>query len=434
MNKPKPERELNRDEQLRHEAIDRYIRGEKASQICRVLNRSGRWFYQTLKRYRQEGRAGLQSRSRAPHRVHNRTSAEIEAAIVRVRQTIAAGQDPELRYANLGADTIAFELKRAKLTPPHRATINRVLQRHGLVEPRPRQKEPFKLPEDYPWPQVEQANALHCLDFVWRTFSGGGGFYGYHLLDWARRWPFLRVESNKSVQLVSQFLRNCWLEIGLPTALQLDNDLVWNGGGRGQRVLSTIVRLCLSLGVEVIFIPPYTPQANPLIESFNDLWDSNFWHRTKFANLQHVQTELPLFEHYCRCRRPLSELDQRTADQVAPAFQPLLLPADFILDLSQPLPLTAGYVHFIRFVSAEGFFSVLNERWPLDKQRWAGRVIRATIDTAAEQLLVYHQSAKAEPIAQFDYPLTTPILPLNPAYQRDQASLWSVAANSVVKG
>jgi transposase len=97
MNKPIESPRPDPAEILRHEAIDRYIRGEKPSRICKALGRSRRWFYNILKRYRQAGRDGLRTQSRAPHQVHNRTPAEVEAAIVRVRQTITSGQDPELR-------------------------------------------------------------------------------------------------------------------------------------------------------------------------------------------------------------------------------------------------------------------------------------------------------------------------------------------------
>lgn len=37
-------------------------------------------------------------------------------------------------------------------------------------------------------------------------------------------------------------------------------------------------------------------------------------------------------------------------------------------------------MHFIRFVSAKGTFSLLNETWTLDSDHWTGSTIRATID------------------------------------------------------
>lgn len=204
---------------LRETAIDLFINGHKPTTICRQLNRSRTWFYNTLARYREGGREGLKSKSRAPNRVHNRTPEDVEAAIVRLRKAIASGKDPELRYANIGADTLAAELERAKITPPHRATIYRILKRYDLTQPRPRKRKKRKLPDDYPWPRVQAPNDLHLLDFVTRSIRGMGRFYACNLLDQLRRWPFLRAEAPKSAAVVSQFLVSGWQEIGLPGGL-----------------------------------------------------------------------------------------------------------------------------------------------------------------------------------------------------------------------
>ena len=423
-----PSQSNDPEARLREKAIDLFISGHKSGVICRQLKRSRTWFYNTLARYREGGREGLKSKSRAPKRVHNRTPEDVEAAIVRLRRVITSGEDPELRYANIGADTLAIELERAKITPPHRATIYRILKRYDLVQPRRRKSKKRKLPDDYPWPRVQTPNDLHLLDFVTRSIRGAGRFYSCNLLDQYRRWPFLRAETPKSAAVVSQFLVLGWQEIGLPGGIYLDNDAVWNGGGRGQRVLSTIVRLCLLVGVEVIFIPTYTYEANPIIESFNSVWDSNFWGRTSFQDLAHVQSEMTFFEHYCRHRRPLVGFDGLTADQVASDFVPSLLPSDFDQHRQERLPITVGKVHFIRFVSSAGAFSILNEYWPLDKKQWAGKTIRATVDTQKQQLLVYHQlkdNKVCKSIAQFDYSLGEEVVPLADKFRRERPAFWS---------
>lgn len=428
MNELVPAEDQDDGEALRNEAIDLYLQGLNVTEICRALERSRSWFYETLKRYQQSGRAGLKSKSRAPHVVHNRTKKDVEGAIVRIRQTITAGQDPELRYANIGADSIAFELKRLKLTPPHRATINRILSRHDLVQPRPRKNKSTKLPADYPWPKAEGSNALHQVDFVSRRIGGSGErFYSCHLFDPVRHWPYLRIITTKSAKQVAQVLVSAWQEVGLPVAMQIDNDIVWNGGGRGQRVLSTIVRLCLAVGVEVIFIPPYTPRANGSVESFNDLWDTNFWGRIQFKDVAHIQTELLLFETYCRHRRPLPEFEGQSADQIQPDFEPFVLSPDFDLHQHKRIAVRAGLVHFVRFVSSKGTFSLLNETWTLDQDRWAGCTVRATIDTQAQQLNIYHHPAKADYcqlIVQFDYPLTEQVVPLDLVFTKIRPSIW----------
>jgi len=423
----KPEQSPDSAETVRQEAIDRYLRGERPTAIARALGRSRSWFYRALERYRQAGRDGLRTQSRAPHHVHNRTPKEVEDAIVRIRKTITSGHDPELRYANIGAVSIASEVQRLGLTPPHPVTIYRILKRYDLVQPRQRHEREPRLPKDYPWPLIIGPNAVHQADFVRRTLTGGQRFYGSHLLDLARCWPVLRVLTTKSAAAVCQFFVTVWQEVGLPTALQIDNDIVWNGGGRGQRVLSTVVRLCLAVGVQVIFIPPYTPQANGAIESFNDLWDTNFWHRTQFQSLDHVRDELPLFETYCRQRRPLPQFELRTAAQLFPDFQPRLLPATFTRHQQDRLPITAGFVHFIRFVSGEGTFSVLNETWTLDAEKWAGKTIRATIDTQTQFLRVYYlplDTDTCQLIHQFEYTLADTAVPLDSAFDYPRPTLW----------
>ncbi|NOZ05584.1 MAG: transposase, partial [Chloroflexi bacterium] len=388
------------------------------------------WFYNTLRHYQQGGRAALSSRSRAPHTVHNRTPVEVEQAIIRIRETIMAGNDPELRYANYGADMIAAELKRTGFTPPGRTTINRILKKHDKVFPRPRRKRKRKLPGDYPWPQVTQPNQVHLFDFVTRVLVGGGRFYGAHLLDQARHWPYLAVISHKTTTAVSAFLVSAWQKIGLPNALYMDNDVVWRGSSSGQRTFSRIVRLCLLLGVQIIFTPPYTPEANPHIESFNRVWDHNFWQRTTFRDLHHVRSELSLFQRYCRHRRPLRAFDNQTADHLYPDFVPTLLESDFTRHQENVLPLTAGYVHFIRFVHADGTFTILNEAWALDPAKWAGKTIRAMIDTAEQQIFVYHQADRdtiPTRIAQFDYPLPEKVAPLAICFKRQSLPWWPTA-------
>jgi transposase InsO family protein len=415
------------EEALRNRAIDLFIGGKKAEAISRELGRSQVWFYKTLARYEQSGREGLKSQNRAPKRVHNRTNADIEGAVVRVRQTILQGEDVALRYASIGANTIASELKRAGIEPPSRRTINRILVRHQLVEPRPAGVTSSTIPDDYPWPRAEQANAVHLFDFVMRSIAGGGRFYSCNLMDHYRRWPFLRIIVNKRAESVAQFLVEAWQAVGLPTALYLDNDVVWRGSGSAKRTLSRIIRLALLLGVECIFTPPYTPKANPLIESFNSLWNSNFWLRHTFAGVTEVETELPHFEYTARYRHPWPACDLRTADQIAPDFKPCCLATDFAEHLQPRLPLTAGRLHFIRFVDADGSFAILNERWSLDAHCWAGKTIRATIELGSQQLLVFHQTsylALPNQIAAFDFPLDEAIVPLRTCFQRPHLPLW----------
>ena len=413
-------------------AVTLYLEGKKVTEIARRTGRSRQWVHNTLNRYRDEGRDGLASRSRAPHRVHNRTLPEIEAAAVRIRETIFSGTDPILRYASVGARVIRSELDRMGLTTPSPRTINRILQRNGLQQSRRRQKD-RKLPKDYPWPQVGQANVLHLFDFVTRVIKGGPRFYGYHLLDQGRRWPYLEAHPSKNRAMVGQFLVDAWQTIGLPQGMQMDNDIVWRGSSSGTRTFSHIVRLCLAVGIEVIFTPTYTPEANPIIESFNGVWASNFWHRRIFTDMDHVQQELLHFQRYYRHRHPLAEFKERKSVELAPDFRPFCLPENFDQHRWERIPLTAGLIHFIRFVDAKATFYILNERWTLP-DNLANKTIRATIDTNNQQFLIYHQdSAQHAPklVHTWDYPVGEAVQPLDPAFVRSKERFWPAPSHSI---
>lgn len=427
MKQTEPLQSHDPEAQVRAEAINRYLVGEKPTEICRGLKRSRTWFYKTLRRYQQGGRAGLNSRSRRPQHSVKQTDEKLEAAIVRIRKAITEGEDPALRYGNIGADTIASELETAGLAAPSIATINRILRKHGLQQSRQRRNEKRKLPADYPWPDATQPNQLHLLDFVTRATGSIRRVYSCNLLDQTRQWPYMRLITAKTRQNVADFLVAAWQDVGLPDALHMDNDTVWRGSSSGKRSFSFIVRLCLLLGVEVIFTPPYTPEANPLIESFNGIWDRNFWQRATFASLQHMTTELAHFETWCRYRRPLREHDRLSPSQLNPDFVPVYLPDDFARHHQPSLPLSAGFVHFIRFMDKTGTFSILNESWTVSNDSLVAKTIRATIDIQQQQLTVYHQAnPQAAPVVvqRFAYEVAENVEPVSFDFQRSTHSLW----------
>ena len=200
--------------------------------------------------------------------------------------------------------------------------------------------------------------------------------------------------------------------------------------GAAARTFSHIVRLCLAVGAEVIFTPPYTPEANPIIESFNGVWASNFWQRTTFTDLEHVQQELPNFQTYYR--HPLTEFEERKPVELAPDFQPTLLPENFDLHRLERIPLTVGRIHFLRFVDPHAAFYILNEKWTLPVEL-ANKTIRATVDTGKEQLLVYHQASTDETpdlVCTWDYPLGDIVQPFDPAYIRPKPLFWPDLSHS----
>lgn len=90
------------------------------------------WLYELLARYRAEGEAAFEPRSRRPHRVANAISAQTVDLIIELREKLtAAGLDA-------GPETIGWHLEHHHGITVSRATISRHLTAAGLITPEPK--------------------------------------------------------------------------------------------------------------------------------------------------------------------------------------------------------------------------------------------------------------------------------------------------------
>lgn len=419
------------EEALRNEAINRRLAGERRCDICRALGRSTAWFDKWWARYRRYGRAGLKSRSRAPKHVHNKMRPEVEEAIVRIRKVLEERTDPELKYAFIGAPTIRTELKHTSLRPlPSVSAIERALQRRELTQPRRKRKHPNEPTAYCPLPVAQGPNDVHAIDIVIRHLVGGERVCSFHLLDLASRYPFPRQYPDKNAVSAKAFLVAAWQIVGLPKLLQMDNEATFCGGYRAKRVFSQIVRLCLTVGVEVVFIPFYSPKKNAHIESFNSNWDSAFWQRERFRDLTHVQEECQVFERWYQTRHEPPALKGLTPTEARADFVPRLLPADFDLHQAEErLPLRSGKMHFIRLVDSRGQIKLLNELWRVTEEEkeegeeeLVGEYVLATISTAEQRLRIHHQDAAdaaRRSLVEYEYGIAEKVQNLAPVYRTE---------------
>jgi hypothetical protein len=67
-----------------------------------------------------------------------------------------------------------------------------------------------------------------------------------------------------------------------------------------------------------------------------------------------------------------------------------------VLHLPDPLPITAGRIHFIRQVQPDGMITLLNESWKVSK-RLAGKYVWATIITHCRRLEIWYQRSAHHP-------------------------------------
>src|SRR5215472_11139313 len=127
----------------RPRAITLRLAGRSVKEICQALHRSPVWFHKWWRRYLELGVEGLFDLTRANHQVARRIPPELERTILSIRRRLEGRTGPGARYRLIGASAILAELKALHLRPlPSLSSINRVLQRHGITQPRVRLARP----------------------------------------------------------------------------------------------------------------------------------------------------------------------------------------------------------------------------------------------------------------------------------------------------
>jgi transposase len=110
------------------------VEGRSQAEVARAYGVSKGWVSKLIARYRAEGEAAFEPRSRRPKTSPAAIDAATVELIIRVRKELA---DQGL---DAGPDTIAWHLQHHHQRKVSRATISRYLTRHGMVIPAPKKR------------------------------------------------------------------------------------------------------------------------------------------------------------------------------------------------------------------------------------------------------------------------------------------------------
>ncbi|HVM36410.1 MAG TPA: helix-turn-helix domain-containing protein, partial [Actinomycetota bacterium] len=110
------------------------LEGRSYRDVARSHGVSKSWVAKLVARYRSGGYDAIAPRSKAAHRVANRSSEGLEERVVRLRkELIDQGFDA-------GAQTIHYHLSLTDPEPPAASTIWRILKRRGFITPEPHKR------------------------------------------------------------------------------------------------------------------------------------------------------------------------------------------------------------------------------------------------------------------------------------------------------
>ena len=373
----------------RQQAIKLRLVGRSVEEICQILGRSRKWFHLWWRRYRMLGPNGLFDLTRSNVQP-GRISAELERTIVGIRQRLASQAHPGTRYSLIGASSILAEIQTLHIHPlPSVRTIERVLERNGETVPRVR-LVPYLARSTYPKPQVTHSNQLHQVDAVGPLYLKGNRqrYYIFTCKDVYDGAVCLKLYRSRKMEVILDFLGECWKRLGLPEQVQFDNAREVVGWGPAARYLSRVLRLCLRFGVEALLIPPGQPQRNGSIENWNGWFQPRLFQH-HYARVSALQRELQRLEETVNTQHSHSQLGGLTPAQHRRRIKIRKLPPNYVIP-TEPLQIAAGYITFFRQVTAHGNIHLLSQTFFVGK-RLKGEYVKVRLDTKRAHLTVYRQ-------------------------------------------
>ncbi len=371
-----------KEEELRVKAITKYIEGEKSSSIYSNLGRSKSWFFKWLKRFRNGVELWYKDSSRAPKTVNKSVEANIEKLIINIRKRLE-----NTKYAQIGASAIGWELTKLNIKPPPVWTINRILKRNNLIKKREKGYKPKG--KVYPLIVIDCPNKLHQVDLVGpRYIYTKERLYSVNAMDVFRHKVKIKSIPFRNASNVINALIEVWQTLGIPFHCQFDNQEVFAGSTRRPRWFSRVIRLCLFLGIEPVFVPFSEPWRMAEIEHFNDVWDKSFFRSQRFKNSNHLYREERKFETFHNnnhCYSVLKGLTPKAFEEKL-KFKLNLLEKDF--EISKINHQRKGKIHLIRFIRSDKILKIFGEKFYV-KPACQYEYVKATIDLKEEVLRIF---------------------------------------------
>ena len=288
-------------------------------EVARAYEVSPGWVSRLVARYRSEGDAAFEPRSRRPLRSPRETPPEVVERIVELRRRLVASGD------DAGPETIRWHLEQEGMSVST-ATIGRKLRRAGLVTP-----QPHKRPRSsYVRFAAELPNETWQADFTHCRLADGSDVEVLCWLDDHARFA-LRVTAHRRVDgriVVAQFRRAAEIH-GIPASTLTDNGMVFttrlSGGTGGRNGFEAELH---RLGVRQKNSRPNHPTTCGKVERFHQTLKRWLAARPRPATIEELQALLDAFVEHYNLRRPHRSLPDRSTPAAAYRGRPKATPAE----------------------------------------------------------------------------------------------------------
>lgn len=297
------------------------IEGRSQASVARDYGVSKGWVSKLIARYRTEGDTAFEPRSRRPHTRPAATAATTVDLVIELRRQLTA------QGLDAGADTIAWHLEQHHRITVSRATIYRIMRRHGLVTAEPKKKPK----SSYIRFQAEQPNETWQADFTHHRLADGTDIEILTWLDDHSRYA-LSVTAHRPVTgpIVVTTFRAAIAEHGIPFSTLTDNGMVFTTrfahGGRSSR--NGLENELVKLRVRQKNSRPNHPTTCGKVERFQLTMKK--WLRTQptAATLTELQTQLDTFVDIYNHHRPHRSLPHQSTPAAAYHARPKATPGN----------------------------------------------------------------------------------------------------------
>lgn len=286
--------------QARVQFISDWLRGdEPVTVLCERYGISRETGYQWKRRFELEGAAGLQDRSRAPHRHGRATPADLVVELIEARRrkpywgprkllALVSKAHPDWRW-------------------PSPSTVADILRREGLSAPRRRRRRALTV--EQPFLDVAQPNDAWCIDFKgWFRTGDGRRCDPLTTSDAASRYLLGAQIVEPVTEAVGKATDVLFREHGVPSCLRSDNGPPFASSGAGG--LTRLSARWAKMGIRLERIYPGKPQQNGRHERMHGTLKAQTCDPPA-ATVAEQQQRLDAFRHEYNFERPHEALGLR---------------------------------------------------------------------------------------------------------------------------
>ncbi len=276
---------------LKEDFITRALAKEESfTKLCQEYRITRKTGYKLVKRYQEEGLAGLEPRSKKPLSSPYKTDPEIEEAIVNLR----------LKQPTWGARKLLKYLRNQGINNlPAASTATTILKRYNLITI----EESLKRQKLIRF-EREQPNDLWQMDFKGKfQLLTKQSCYPLTIIDDYSRFSLsIKACANEQHLTAKKQLIHVFDNYGLPDQINVDNGNPW---GNSKLLPYTALTVWLmQLGIRVTHSRPGHPQTNGKCERFHRTLKSDLISRHPMRTFSHAQKLFDEWRRHYNHERP----------------------------------------------------------------------------------------------------------------------------------